>query len=367
MSKIPRTIHVLYEYSSGETPHGCSLIRLLRPLSHPTLAPHLTLSFGTELPDIPPDLVIIERFWNQRCDNAQLDDLLARLRQQGIAVLAELDDDLLSLGMCPEEASGPAMMQKMWLRRLLRAADGVIVSTPSLAERVRNLNPVVEVVPNALDERLFQSDRTTAVQNSRRVTLGYMGTYTHIGDLLSIIGPLCRVLARHGRKVALELVGVGATQRLEEAFRGIPVTIRQVPPADVHYENFPAWMRANIRWDFGIAPLVDTAFSRSKSDIKFLDYAVQGIPGIFSRVPAYSSTVRHLQNGLLAGSPAEWEAALDLMVTDRVTRHQLAAAACSEVWEGRMLQKQAKRWLEAITNILASPANSVRWLTYSHD
>lgn len=347
----PHSVHVLYEHSSDGIPYGCSQIRLLRPLSHPSLSQQISLTYGVELPSVLPDTVIIERFWNQRCDTDSLEVMMQCLQSQGVTVLAELDDDLLTLGDDPDYSSTLTINKKMWLRRLLRTVNGVIVSTPLLAERISGLNNIVKVIPNALDERLFRRKQINWSMENSQITFGYMGTYTHIDDLISIIGPLRRIIAKYGKKVSLELVGVGDSQLLHDAFKGIEVTIRHVPPESVDYEKFTAWMQDNLRWDFGIAPLLDTPFSRAKSDIKYLDYGVQGIPGIFSSVAAYSDTVRHLQNGLLAATVTEWEASLELMITDRASRNRIAQTAYADVWEGRMLSARAGLWLETINSI----------------
>jgi len=110
-------------------------------------------------------------------------------------------------------------------------------------------------------------------------------------------------------------------------------------------------MQENIRWDFGIAPLIDSVFSQSKSDMKFLDYAVQGIPGIFSNVPAYNQTIKHMENGLLADTPASWADALNKLILEAPLRVSVAKRAHDYVWRERMLKTEAAKWLHAIKKI----------------
>lgn len=350
MNRRPLRVHVLYESSTGGMPHGCSYIRLLLPLSHPSVAAGITLSSSLALTEPYPDVVIIERLWDHLCDLPAFFSLLDRLRRQRIPLLFELDDDLLSVGSRPGDRNWPTTEQKMWLRALLRNADSVLVSTPNLAKRLSHINQQITVIPNALDERLFSAAKEfhPSTGKGQPITCGYMGTFTHLEDLIAIIGPLRRVLARHADRLVFEIVGVGDAPALQEAFRGLPCKIRQVPAEAVPYEQFTAWMHKNLHWDFGIAPLCNNIFTSSKSDIKFLDYAVSGIPGIFADVPAYAGTVRHLQNGLLASTAEEWESALEQMVLDTELRTRLAAAAHAEVWENRMLQTCACQWRQAI-------------------
>lgn len=341
------SVHVLYESSAGGVPHGCSVIRLLRPLSHPSIRAQLSLTQGLNLPTRPVDVLIIERMWDQTCDWQRHNAMVQTVRKQGAKIIFEIDDDLLGVNSEVGDCDRPNTSQKMWLRQMIRFADGVIVSTPKLADRLLALNPRIEIVENALDERLFEPSRVIHAKDSDHgvVVFGYMGTYTHLDDLMSIIQPLRSVLARYRDRVRFEVVGIGDSAMLKAVFSGLPVSFLSVPPKSVSYESFTAWMQKRIKWDFGVAPLIDSIFTRSKSDIKLLDYGVQGIPGIFSDVPAYNTTVKHLTNGILATNAASWEAWLEKLILDGQLRSGLARHAHSYVWEKRMLKVLAVNWL----------------------
>ncbi|WP_206811080.1 methyltransferase domain-containing protein [Paradesulfitobacterium ferrireducens] len=359
MSHRALRVHVLYESSFGGLPHGCGEIRLLRPLSHPALQSDIVLSSGLEMPNDPVDVVIIERFWDYSGNLEQHGALLERLRQKNIRVIFEIDDDLLSLNSESGESSSPTMQQKMWLRWMIKSADGLITSTQNLANRLNRLNYNIEIVPNALDERLFEPSREFREPAPvDRLVFGYMGTLTHLEDLISIVGPLRRVLARHKNHVSFEIVGVGDHKIIETVFRDLPVRIKQVPSNMVSYDKFTDWTQKNLRWDFGIAPLIDSVFTRSKSDIKFLDYGVQGIPGIFSAMPVYQDTVKHMENGLLAGTAEEWEDCLERLISDRDLRLRLGRNVHKEVWTQRMLAHSASNWAVSIRNLLSKADES---------
>jgi glycosyltransferase involved in cell wall biosynthesis len=352
MQNKPLRVHVLYESSAVGLPHGCSVIRLLRPLSHPLIQAQLSLTQGLVLPAQPVDVLIIDRLWDQICDWQRHHVMLQTVRKQGSKVIFEIDDDLLSVNSEIGDCDWPTTSQKMWLRQMVRFADGVIVSTPELADRLAVLNPHIEIVENALDERLFERSRKFDLKESNGVIVfGYMGTFSHLDDLMSIIQPMRSVLARYSDRVRFEIVGVGDNAVIKEAFVGLPVSFLSVPPRAVLYENFTAWMQENIRWDFGIAPLIDSIFTRSKSDIKFLDYGVQGIAGIFSDMPAYNTTVKHLVNGILATDAQSWETWLEKLILDAPLRVELAKQAHADIWGKRMLKSSAANWLKTINKL----------------
>lgn len=342
-AKAPLRVHVLYETADYEHPHGCGYIRLLLPLTHPSLAGRIWMSSGVELPEEPVDLVIIERLWFGNFDVFFLEQKLAELERRGIPYIHTFDDQLLRVDRPPYD-------NKALTYRLMRSAAGLIVSTEALAGEVRRFNDQVHVVGNSLDERLFQEREAAPLpEDAGKVVFGYMGTFTHLEDLLMILAPLRRVLSRHKDKAVLEIVGVADGPLLRELFPGLPVRVRSAPVECVPYPEFVKWMQRELRWDFAIAPLRDNEFTRFKSDLKILDYGVLGIPGIFSDVSVYNRTLRHGETGLLAANePEAWEAALERMLSDTAGRQSMAKGVREYVWQHRMLEQNVHLWADAI-------------------
>jgi glycosyltransferase involved in cell wall biosynthesis len=349
-----RRVHVLHGFYGAEIPYSCTYIRLLCPLSHPVLAERIELTHGTTeaMPDC--DLLIVERhvLWPYERQLDAFVRVLSRCRQRGVPVIYQLDDNLLDLHRHEPWETYPGDSLRAVVMFLARQADGMIVSTPALAERVAHLRSEVLVVPNALDERLFGSAPEPLVSRSSAVTIGYMGTLTHEADLRMVLAPLRALLARHAGRVRLELVGGAAGRRMASLFEGLPFR-RRDPGSEDPYPRFVPWMRRHLRWDVAIAPLGDDAFTRGKSDLKYLDYAALGIPGVFSDVRPYRDTVRHRQTGLLAANePKAWAEALEEIVSDAALRARLAEAARAEVHGSRMLRTNATRWGDAIEEIV---------------
>jgi glycosyltransferase involved in cell wall biosynthesis len=348
-----RRIHVLHGFYGAQIPLSCTYVRLLCPLRHPSLEERIELTHATSeaIPDC--DLLVVERhtLWPYERQLEGFERVLSRCRARGVPVVYELDDNLLDLHHdAPwEPYTGDALRGVVAF--LVRQADGVIVSTPALAERLAALRPGVLVVPNALDERLFEAVPEPAAAPGPAVTIGYMGTFTHEADLRMVLAPLRALLRRHAGRVRLELVG-GAEHRVASLFEGFPFRRRETTGDDA-YPRFVPWMLQNLRWDMAIAPLEDDAFTRCKSDLKYLDYGALGIPGVFSDVKPYRDSVRHRETGLLAANDEKaWADALEEIVSDTALRARLAASARAEVHGTRMLRTNAVRWREAIETIV---------------
>lgn len=348
MIQRPR-IHVLYEHDVAANPHGCAHIRLLRPLSHPLLAEQFDIRFALDLPAEPVDLLIVERLWRADVRPEHIERLLQWCQTHAVPLLYTLDDDLLDLRQDEPWQIFPQPYHRLLVAQLARAACLLVVTTNALSERFAPLAKCVEVVPNYLDERLYVPP---ADPGDDLLRFGYMGTYTHLDDLLMILPALRSVLRRYREQVEFQLVGVAAEAGLDELFAGLPV--RFLSPGDAfRYPDFVLWMQRHLRWHFAIAPLCDTPFNRAKSDLKFLDYAMLGIPGLFSRVAPYQDTVQDGITGLLVEADhSVWIAALECMIQEAPLRQRLRAAALAYVQANRLLDQGATVWRQAIERAL---------------
>ncbi|HVO50494.1 MAG TPA: glycosyltransferase [Thermoanaerobaculia bacterium] len=346
-----RDVFVLHgEYGPG-LPFGCTHIRLLRPLTHPSVAGGLALAHGTRLPSgSRPDLVVVERLPPGPPDLAlaEAERLIHELGARAIPYVYATDDNILDLHRDRPWGLPAGAEIRAAVRLLARRAARVVVSTEALRERMRGLNPRTVTVPNFLDERLFGPPEPPRSPGDPLV-VGYMGTRTHDGDLRMILRPLREVLERGGGRVRLEVVGVADADRLSSYFEGLPVS-QLDPGAAEAYPHFPGWMRRSLRWDFAVAPLADDPFARCKSDLKYLDYGALAIPGVFSDVRPYRETVRNRETGLVVpNAPDAWAAALEEMASDATLRARLALAARDDVYGTRMLAANAARWVEALS------------------
>ncbi|TPL73973.1 methyltransferase domain-containing protein [Mesorhizobium sp. B2-3-13] len=365
-------VHVLFESGDGRTPFGTSYIRLLRPLGHPSNAQRIELSAGVELPGEAIDVVIVDRLWRQDLGGERQADaqnaLFSELEHRGIPLVYALDDNLLDLNDEPGRASWPGALQRTICRRFIQRAAGVITSTPNLAKRIAKLNANVAILPNQIDDTLFRRPERHAIPSKpEKLRFGYMGTFTHLEDLLSVIQPVRRFISSNS-DIEFEVVGVADVSDVLSVFGTLPVRLSSVPHESVEYPKFVEWMQKEIDWDFAIAPLSGSRFNDAKSDIKFLDYSALGVPAIYSDVPAYKDTVRHEGNGLLVGTNYDdWTRALERMAQDAEMRSRIALDCANEVWDSRVLATHAGKWVDAIERFLAenrSPEN-LRFSAYN--
>ncbi|MBN1872987.1 MAG: hypothetical protein JXA33_02070 [Anaerolineae bacterium] len=368
-------IHILYEYGLDLRPYSSAYIRLLRPLTHPVFHDDLEITSGLVYEGQKVDAVILDRFWRPAFPLAKVKQLLADVRSTGAKLIYTLDDNFFELAN-EKNKQGPGEELLQTLRFVIRQANGIVVTTPMLKEVVTESNSNVVIIPNVLDDRLLDGRRlpwgayhfslrqqlhrlrNVALRNShflerKKKIIGYMGTFTHDNDLMMILPALQEVTARYADQVELHILGVTGRSATLAALQGIPLRVINLSPEMAAYPNFLTWFSRCIQWSVAVAPLCDTAFNRSKSDIKFLDYSATGTAGIFSHVPAYASTVRHLETGWLVENTTEaWIEALDTLLSNRRLRYKLARNAARYLYRERIVPRYAPQWLDALRKFI---------------
>ena len=81
------------------------------------------------------------------------------------------------------------------------------------------------------------------------------------------------------------------------------------PPARVRHGASPPAAesrRPQRRQDVCLVPLENTFFNNSKSNIKFIESGIHGVPIIASPVDQFKRAISHSINGWLCGNPSEW-------------------------------------------------------------
>jgi len=352
---MTQRVRVLFEHGADGQPYGSSQIRLLRPLTHPALADLIEVTPALEYTGQPTDVIIVDRLWRPDVTLDLAVQLVAHARRNGARVLYSLDDNLMDL--TSEVVPWFEPRHRAVCEYFLRAADGVIVSTPPLQARVAEYNAKVALVPNLLDERLLPPNWRRWLQRLRprtRFVIGYMGTFSHDVDLLMMLPALRAVCERHRGWITVQLIGAVARSETREMLRDLPLKVIPLTAERAAYPNFMRWF-TRLRWDIALAPLIDSPFTRCKSDIKFLDYGALGVAGIYSRVTAYDSSVRHMETGWVAeNTVAAWQNALETLLADGALRVKLAQGARRHLFEQRVLAVAAPVWRTALNGLMAN-------------
>jgi glycosyltransferase involved in cell wall biosynthesis len=244
----------------------------------------------------------------------------------------------------------------------MRAAKLVTVSTPRLAEVYKDTNKNIVVIPNAIDPEIWPEN---AKSTDGFIRLGLFGSNTHYNDWREIVDVLKGILdefpnvrlvfncwwvakSKQGDSMAEQ----EKTPQFPDFFSKAGLIehpqVEWAEPSEI--DDYPAWLAAKAI-DIGLAPLKDCAFNRGKSGIKYLEWGVLGVPGVYADLDPYNM-VQHGVTGFKCGKASEWTSKLRQLIKDKDLRERMGAAARADVLTNHTAEASAKKMADAITKMM---------------
>lgn len=262
-----------------------------------------------------------------------VDRVVRSVRAAGGLALFDLDDNILD----PAAALHPAQLERLdgfqralyreeirLYRRCAERCDGLLVATGPLLALGETLGRPAILHRNGFSERMrtLSAAAPPKPDGAPRV-LGYAsGTPTHDRDLRWLKPVLLDVLSR---RPDVELWLVGPVR--DGGWGAVEPRVRRLPLVD--WTALPGLL---ARFDVNLAPLdPSNPFNASKSELKFLEAALVGVPTVAPAASAFAEAIRHGETGWLAGSRDEWAAGLDALLGDGGVRRRLGEAARTDV------------------------------------
>lgn len=344
LRKISRRIRVAI-FSREQAGWAVARIRLLDPLSELERIGRAEVTFISRFDkSVPLDKAIDADVWvvhREFADPELSEGLLEAARALGKPVVFEIDDLVTHL-----PRSNP-----MWsycgrvandVLATMREADYVTTSTGRLAQELAREEPSIHaktrVLPNCINTTLWGERPTFAHPTDDTIVIGWFGSMFHDDDLALVRDTIAYLRRRHGNLIRFDFHGY-----IPPALAGLD-GVRLVQSASADMESYVLRAR-NAVVHIGIAPLTDHPFNHSKSDMKWLEYALHGIPGVYSKVGAYADSVIDGVTGLLVeNTTAAWVGAIERLIDDRELRQQLATNAFLAVSRNRTVTGNATRW-----------------------
>lgn len=290
------------------------------------------------------DIVVFQREFPGNLPNYLA--LMSQSAALGKPVVMDMDDDLLGLpAHHPDRIKlNYAQVQIPILTGMIQAS-ALTVTTPYLADLLRKYNSNIFILPNYLDDSLWQFNTPQVEPVGEKIRIIFMGTVTHVPDL-EMLKPAFHALAMKypGR---LEFVFYGANLKFDET---IPATITNHQSETFVYADYvkvALSQKANI----AIAPLEDIPYNHCKSSIKFFEYSAIGLPGVYSRVTPYSNVIEEGVNGFTASTINEWVEALTQLIENPQLREKMTLSAQESVRKDWLLSDHAKLWPETYAQI----------------
>lgn len=295
------------------------------------------------LEDDPPDVIVFQRVTHRFLTMA-----IPLLREKGVAVVVDVDDDLTTVhpsnpaynALHPknEYAAEPGRREPRrhsWhhLSTACREATLVTVSTPALKTRYA-AHGRSEVLWNYLPDHYY----TTEHKDSD--LLGWPAAIVSHPDDPSATGGAVARLVSDGYRFHV----AGDPTSCGQAFG-----MTEEPSGAKNIDIFH-WAEEVAKIGVGIAPLADTKFNAAKSWLKPLELSALGVPWVASPRAEYSR-LHAMGAGLLAERPRVWYRELGRLLGSPDLRDDLAGRG-REVADRLRLADHAGEWWDAWSHAL---------------
>jgi len=246
-------------------------------------------------------------------------DLLPLIRDRkknGKLTVYEVADNLSALQPCNSVYFFYKNKENLALvNRLASSCDALQTTCHALKRIYGHLNDNCEVFPNQLSH--VPCERP--VKKGTEVTIGWGGSHGHLEDVAEIAAPLIKWINTQPN-VSLHLM---CSNQIWKLFAPLPEhkKKRTSPGTIDDYYNFLRGI------DIGIAPLKDTAFNRSRSDVKFLEYAVSGVVPVMAHLEPYTNSVDVDKTGFLFKDTTTLIAILNQLLKNTSLSQKITKAA----------------------------------------
>lgn len=275
----------------------------------------------------------------QRChSNKALQFLYVGLKNKKI-IIYEMDDYLLDL---PKSSS--VKVSKRNVLFFLKYATVVTCSTNRLRNELLNYNRNIKGIPNRVN---ISYERKREFSNQGiRIFLSNTDYFKLIESDKSFYDAIKDIIIEYP-SVKFIVMGSIPEQlaRLKDANPNSVMLIEEFIP---NYNEYIKFLQG-LNIDIALVPLEKSYFHSFKSNIKYLDYAAIGIPGIFSNVDVFNETVADKKNGILVNNTYEgWYYGIKRLIDNIELRNEIGRNACEDVCNNYNLEKSAKEWKELI-------------------
>lgn len=219
-------------------------------------------------------------------------------------------------------------------------AHRVLTNSDLLAEFLCQFNEKIEVLPSFFDFSLLQPVRKIEGEELR---IGFAGSPSRVDDL-EIIKPVIPSILQAYPQVVFEFIGAAPNAlQLNERIRCFPHT--------TDYAGF-LHFKQERQWSIGLAPLIDNASNRCKTNNKYREYSACGLPGVYSHMPPYERSIVQGETGLLSPNTADaWYSAISRLIEDKALRESIAAKAYDDVFKKHSVTQVAAIWSEHFVQV----------------
>jgi hypothetical protein len=197
-------------------------------------------------------------------------------------------------------------------------------------------------------EAVAPKEITGKPKREGEIRIGYVGSYTHLLDIACIKDVLVEICAKYPQ---VKLVSMGQPFVLPAGFDKHRVEHHVGTWFDPQKDGYLAQFMyryyreiGELDLDIGLAPLEPSIFNSCKSNIRFFEYGMNGVPVVASAYGAYASWPT-----MIASTHSEWFMAISAMINNEENRRNMASVGLEhlrEKWtDATILPQWEAAWL----------------------
>jgi glycosyltransferase involved in cell wall biosynthesis len=232
------------------------------------------------------------------------------------------------------------------IENAMRGSNYVTTSTSFLAEYAcRLMGKPTWIIPFGVNDRQIEIAAAMSRYHGGPRFISYLsGTSTHERDFSEAVAALRRILSEYD-DVYLKLVG---HLDIDTHLPGLRHKIIQIP--FMHWTNLVMEVAGVF---VNIAPFEPgSPFCQSKSDLKYVEPALSGVPTIASPIRSFQDSIQHGRNGMIAESADDWYAAFKALLDNSALRNRLGEAAEQDIQRERYPNQIGRKLLAAYGAII---------------
>lgn len=267
-------------------------------------------------------------------------NLIHTVRAAGIPTIYDIDDLIFDPAHYPDpfESYGGQITKDEYaglvtgtglFRTAMSACDYGLAPTQALATMMQPImiSGKAFVHRNGLSQaHLDWCGRVEGQESDEIVRIFYgSGTKAHNTDFDMLVAPAFRKLL-DATSMNIQIVLMGHLT-LPSILKPYAAKIIQLPPA---WDISVYWATLR-RMHINIAVLMRSEATDCKSEIKWLEAGMFGIPSVVSKTATYEEVIEDGVDGVMVDTAEAWHAALAALIEDRGTRERIGAAAAVKI------------------------------------
>jgi hypothetical protein len=267
--------------SNGKFIHSTTHTRIIEPLTEAGIAFQVIEQNIKQVPE--GSLLLIDRVGDHDLSREEFKEWFNFCKYTNQRIIHLFDDNLQYdfATILQETRSRMSLISKL--------STAAIVTTENLKSKYLSNYESIYVSPISLPSTVrFKGHKSKRHEISKVIKIGYMGSYTHGHDLMSILPQLADLKLNSTIPIEFEIIG-GASDGTLFNFEN-DLDVRRLNPLSSEYLTFLSWFAEVTDWDFMLCPLVQSEFNSFKSDIKLLDAAMIGAIPIVTYDEPYKRT-----------------------------------------------------------------------------